>query len=209
MQFVPFWNSLAGLTLTPTQWSHTGVQSFAFDLNLLLQRPGIGLSKSLREYTHCFGKIIIDARAIQPNKNLEIDYRTPDGAKQKISIQQLDFWLNLLNPDKIIVNEQLILEKNRSKTLMLTEASSNYYISDEPASSAIQGFVMQNSNQVFNILDEQFAHDHQPLVNCCECKTCKTGFTRSYLHHLLGHTPLLAQRFLVQHNIWQICNYLG
>ena len=36
----------------------------------------------------------------------------------------------------------------------------------------------------------------------CSCETCSQGFTRAYFHHLLQHTPLLAQRFLVIHNVF-------
>ncbi len=42
----------------------------------------------------------------------------------------------------------------------------------------------------FNVLDPN-----------CSCPTCTQKLTRAYLHHLLQHTPLLCQRFLILHNI--------
>lgn len=207
MEFVPFWNSMAGLTLTPAQWQEAGVGKAAFDAMALLQRPGFGFSIPLKSYASCYGKVIIDASPLEPNKQDEIVFRTPDGAKQKISTLELENWLNQLDADEIIVNDKLYLIKTNSKLVTIAEAKVKYLISDEPAANGIQGIVMIGLNPVFNILDEGFAQDYQVLDRGCDCTTCKLGFTRSYLHHLLQHTPLLAQRFLVQHNVWQACNY--
>lgn len=201
MEFVPYCNTPAGLTLTPLQWQTIGIQTFAFDLLALLQRPGIELSLDLRKYTHCSGKIILDARAIEPNKNAQIIFRMPDGARKTISQAELDDWITHLNPDEIMVNNKLHLEKNQAK--VIEDFQNDYWISDEPALKALQGEVICETVFGFNILDETFAQDHELLLKSCQCDTCQSGFTRSYLHHLLKHTPLLAQRFLVQHNVWQ------
>lgn len=72
--------------------------------------------------------------------------------------------------------------------------------SDLPAEDAMAGRMYEPEGQ-FNLLDEAFEHQFYPLVKECCCATCAEGFTRAYLHHLLQQTPLLCQRFLIQHNI--------
>ncbi|KTC99252.1 hypothetical protein [Legionella feeleii] len=71
--------------------------------------------------------------------------------------------------------------------------------SDKPARDAMEGRVY-NKESVINILDSQQAEDYRPIADC-SCPTCQQSLTRAYLHHLLGHTPLLCQRFLIQHNV--------
>lgn len=71
--------------------------------------------------------------------------------------------------------------------------------SDRPAQDAVCGRVYYRDG-VLAIDDAAMAHEHQPIDSECPCPTCRQGLTRAYLHHLLQHTPLLAQRFLVQHN---------
>jgi len=58
---------------------------------------------------------------------------------------------------------------------------------------------------MISLSDNQYALQFDPLDLGCACPTCTQGLTRAYLHHLLAQTPLLAQRFLIQHNIfyWQ------
>lgn len=80
--------------------------------------------------------------------------------------------------------------------------------SDEPAHAALQGKVYsqtglvdlaQETNQMlFDIIDKE-----------CPCPTCTEQFTKAYLYHLLQNTPLLCQRFLIQHNMTFIQRTLG
>ena len=57
------------------------------------------------------------------------------------------------------------------------------------------------NGQKINILDTIYSEDFTSLAAGCVCPTCQQGFTKAYLHHLLQNTPLLAQRFLIAHNI--------
>ncbi len=72
--------------------------------------------------------------------------------------------------------------------------------SDKPAADAFAGQVYTSEGSSIALLDSQMAHQYERIDAQCGCPTCQQGFTRAYLHHLLMHTPLLCQRFLIQHN---------
>lgn len=73
-----------------------------------------------------------------------------------------------------------------------------YLTSDVPAQDACLGKVytnnrnisLSNATSVFDVIDQS-----------CKCPTCVQQLTQAYLCHLIEHTPLLCQRFLIQHNI--------
>ena len=79
---------------------------------------------------------------------------------------------------------------------------------DIPAKDGEAG-VVYSEEGAFNILDSSMTNDSRSIDQSCQCQTCRQLFTRAYLHHLLQQTPLLAQRYLVQHNIWTCQNYLS
>lgn len=56
-----------------------------------------------------------------------------------------------------------------------------------------ESLVMRDTQHVSNELDIK------PLVDKCLCATC-LNHTRSYLHHLYQHTPILAVQLLATHN---------
>ena len=203
MQFVPYVNTQAGLTLTPKQWQELGIGLFAIDALSLLQRPGLELKGAVAAYINCHGKILIDTRMLLTNSAQEIVYRMPDGAKKQISWSNLDEWFSKLGADVIVADNPLLFPKNQTNCISDSDAQARFSISDEPASMALRGDVLRFPEQPFNVLDDDYALDYHLLTDNCLCQTCQQGFTRSYFHHLLTHTPLLAQRFLVQHNVWQ------
>lgn len=71
--------------------------------------------------------------------------------------------------------------------------------SDIPAQQAILGQVYSQKG-IVNLKESDMALSFEPIDVDCSCSACKGKFTRSYFHHLLEHTPLLCQRFLIQHN---------
>ena len=73
--------------------------------------------------------------------------------------------------------------------------------SDKPANDAMLGEVYC-SDGVVSLQEAQYSQQFRLIDESCTCPTCTQGFTRAYLHHLLEHTPLLCQRFLVQHNAY-------
>lgn len=76
---------------------------------------------------------------------------------------------------------------------------------DKPAQDGMQG-IIYHQKSVLNILATEMENDHHIIEEACVCPTCRQKLTRSYLHHLLQHTPLLAQRYLIQHNYYY-CQY--
>lgn len=76
-----------------------------------------------------------------------------------------------------------------------------YFESDKPANDACQGLVYY-SGGIIDLQDASEALKFSVIDPLCECPTCKQQLTRAYLHHLYEHTPLLCQRFLIQHNVF-------
>lgn len=83
-----------------------------------------------------------------------------------------------------------------------------YIESDKPARDASLGLVYTSSG-IINIREEEYARQFETILKNCPCPTCRQGLSRAYLHHLLAHTPLLAQRFLIQHNIFYVESLLS
>lgn len=75
--------------------------------------------------------------------------------------------------------------------------------SDMPASDAAQG-LMYSPQGLIDLKAKEQAFVFERLDSDCACPTCKQQFTQAYLHHLLQHTPLLCQRLLIQHNIYNL-----
>ena len=51
-----------------------------------------------------------------------------------------------------------------------------------------------------DLKDMEYARDHIPLVEGCDCLCCR-NHTRSYVHHLLEVHEILAGTLLVMHNL--------
>lgn len=79
--------------------------------------------------------------------------------------------------------------------------------SDMPARDGMNGIVYSQEGPL-HILDTSMTNDSRLIDKACQCQTCRQMFTRAYLHHLLQQTPLLAQRYLIQHNLWYCQNHL-
>ncbi|KTD74011.1 tRNA-guanine transglycosylase [Legionella tucsonensis] len=77
---------------------------------------------------------------------------------------------------------------------------------DEPAQAATQGKVYSQEG-IVNLTDSKTRVQFEMIDADCVCPTCSQQFTRAYLHHLLQHTPLLCQRFLIQHNVFYVQNF--
>lgn len=203
MEFVPYLNSIEGLSLTPAQWLSTGIQSYAYDVVGLLQRPGYQKQFQLKNDLLCPGKAIIDARNVQINSKGEIQFRSPDGALKKCATKELFQWLQQLKPDVVVWDGALDDAQGDFILNSSVQLSKIWNLSNQPASLAYQGQVLHQEGECFSILSDLFKQDYSLLTEDCACQTCRSGLTRAYLHHLLQHTPLLAQRYLVLHNVFQ------
>lgn len=83
----------------------------------------------------------------------------------------------------------------------LNQHGAHFVESDLPASDAYAGKVY-NHDGVISLQTDDFKDQFEVIDSCCNCPTCSQMFTKSYLHHLLEHTPLLCQRYLIQHNMY-------
>jgi queuine tRNA-ribosyltransferase len=77
----------------------------------------------------------------------------------------------------------------------------NFIESDIPASDACVGNVYCQEG-VLSLQTKESATRFELIDKNCKCPVCSQNFTQAYLHHLLEHTPLLCQRYLVQHNLY-------
>ena len=75
-----------------------------------------------------------------------------------------------------------------------------YVSSNVPASDACNGRIYSDDGLIV-LKDDAYRMDFNTIDKTCSCPTCDQQLTRAYLHHLFDHTPLLCQRFLIQHNI--------
>lgn len=76
---------------------------------------------------------------------------------------------------------------------------------DEPARLAMQGQVYNQAGMV-DLTHSDTEMNFEVIDPNCTCTTCSAKLTQAYFHHLLQHTPLLCQRFLIQHNVYWIEN---
>lgn len=184
---VPILNSTAGLTLTPTQWHRTGLTHFGLEVIQLLQRPEYAKQAKIP------GKLIIDAREVSVTHSGMIHFRGTDGSKQHIDVEQLFEWISRLNPEYVAYHAPL--------PLGLQALPTHLWFGDCLSDKAYHGYFIAQAH-FHSILDASFEMDFQILDVHCQCESCQQGFTRAYLHHLFQHTPMLAQRYLMMHNMF-------
>lgn len=75
--------------------------------------------------------------------------------------------------------------------------------SDEPARVAMQGVVFSPKGMI-DLTESLVEMQFETIDADCQCPTCSQQLTKAYLHHLYLHTPLLCQRFLIQHNVFYV-----
>ena len=110
----------------------------------------------------------------------------------ELNWEQLDQWSHLARYMIGRFDPELI-KRLRDKGIEFIET-------DEPTQAATQGKVYSQIGTV-DLTDSKTQMQFEMIDAECGCPTCSQQFTRAYLHHLLQHTPLLCQRFLIQHNV--------
>jgi queuine tRNA-ribosyltransferase len=216
--FVPILSSNEGLCLTSQQWKTTRISWYAYSLTTLLQRPGFPYVFDIYKDLVCPGFAILNATNLSVNAKGKIEYRSTDGALMRLGIEQLAIWLQALKPDAIVwpfapnylldlgflPSQILVPTAEENDTIVCAQIRGNqqWFISNQPAAYGYQGKFLV-SDQVLQILDEVYQDDLNLLAPNCDCDSCAQGFTRAYLHHLMAHTPLLAQRYIILHNMRQ------
>lgn len=81
----------------------------------------------------------------------------------------------------------------------------NFVESNAPANDAYNGDVY-TSKGLISLTSASTALNFDVIDKNCTCPVCHEKLTQAYLHHLLQHTPLLCQRYLVQHNLHYCCH---
>ncbi|WED42055.1 queuine tRNA-ribosyltransferase [Legionella cardiaca] len=93
-----------------------------------------------------------------------------------------------------------------SQWSVLTKYNSLYVESDLPAQNAMLGKVY-SEGKIIDLHNDAMTHQQIVIDKNCSCPVCQQMFTRAYFHHLISQTPLLCQRFLIQHNVYYYQNY--
>jgi queuine tRNA-ribosyltransferase len=102
------------------------------------------------------------------------------------------------------VQGDIVFDKlNYLKSLGIT-----YLETDSPAKDAFAAKAYQ-SERTIELQDMKHEFSFNVLADTCGCPTCRSQLTQAYLHHLYAHTPLLAQRMLIQHNIYYYSAYFA
>ena len=52
-----------------------------------------------------------------------------------------------------------------------------------------------------NIKNSKYKEDFSPLTDTCDCYTCKMGYSKAYIRHLIVANETLGARLLSIHNI--------
>ncbi len=116
-----------------------------------------------------------------------------------ILVEQLERWSAL--PLYIIGHSELeSLDELRKEGTVWVE-------SDAPAAMAMRSLVFSQQG-ILQLTEDIYAMQFEPVDTTCVCPTCSQQLTKAYLHHLYLHTPLLCQRFLIQHNVYYAQNYV-
>lgn len=219
-KFIPIATSDAGMCLTWQNWQDCGIDTLSFSLESLLMKPGLEILNShshLRHLTGWPGRSILNARFSSSYRagtwQIKSSY---DGSLFKITEARLQQLILHLAPDEIILPEALShtfdpVSYNNIPVLQSTEAgfyvSSNchtselYFESNQPAQEGQLGHIYTEEGKI-NIKSALYEQSFIPLAADCHCPTCQQKLTRAYFHHLIEQTPLLAQRFLICHNVY-------
>ncbi len=75
-----------------------------------------------------------------------------------------------------------------------------------PTRLARHGAVLSQGKR-WNIKNAQYIHDYQPIDDRCSCYTCRQGFSRAYLNHLVRAREMLAYILLSIHNITELVQF--
>lgn len=92
--------------------------------------------------------------------------------------------------------------QNQGKCNMMQVTASGYALDFQYASGCVDPARGHDIHKI-NMLDAQFREDVGPLVQGCECFTCR-NHTRAYLHHLHLVHEMSAQVLLELHNLHQL-----
>lgn len=232
-RLVPVLTSNAGSCLTQDNWQQVGITMAALYLDALLMKPGLDFLKSLTDlksyYPWC-GELVLNASTLHENKAGFYRVRSQyDGEIIEMDAPAIIALMIALKPDYVVLSQSLKSQcqflkpewqgirllsaeegsyhhRNRLADFLADKGKVGLVEADFPAADAMQGCIY-DQGQAINLLDNQYSQDFTVLSTGCACPVCLECHTRAYFHHLLQHTPLLAQRLLIQHNVHYCQNH--
>lgn len=118
---------------------------------------------------------------------------------KEVDWEQLDRWSHL---NRYVVGnfdpQQILDFQNNGISLIETDA---------PSQEAMLGRVYSREGTL-DLTEPKTEMQFATIDAECVCPTCSQQLTRAYLHHLFAHTPLLCQRFLIQHNVFYTQSFM-
>ncbi|WP_203456397.1 hypothetical protein [Legionella sp. MW5194] len=232
-RLIPVLTSHAGSCLTLANWQQAGVSVAALYLDALLMKPGVDFLNSLsglKRYYPWSGELVLNASTLTENKAGHYRVRSHyDGDIIQLDAADILALIIALKPDYVVLSPSLKTHcerlkpewqgirllseeegtyhyRNRLDAFLATEDNGGLIEANFPAEDAINGCVY-DQGQVMNLSDSRYSQDFTVLSAGCACPVCQQNYTRAYFHHLLQHTPLLAQRLLIQHNVHYCQNH--
>ena len=206
--FIPNLSTPAGACLTHDNWQRAGVHIVSYDLASWLIKPGLDVLLQFKNgavYTGWTEEWVLNLSTLLLDKEGYCLVRSSlDGSKGRFSIDSLISIIVHLAPDYVFLPKDA-QEIWQEKLALVNVKTTLFSPSDQPAYDALQGLVYQGA-RCFSITAPDERLNDELIDNHCQCETCSQGFTRAYLHHLYTQTPLLCQRFLIQHNVFQACH---
>ena len=77
----------------------------------------------------------------------------------------------------------------------------DFFDSVYPSRNARHGQLYTNHGKV-NIKNQQYERDMSPIEEGCQCPTCKAGYSKAYIRHLMKANEMLGMRLCVTHNLY-------
>lgn len=190
MNFIPMVNTHHHQILTMEHWKCLGVETLAYSLNALIIKPGRDVLKDgslhgLKAWLGWSGQLVLITPSLLPEQTLTL-HSAFDGSKLRLTSRELGEIIHWVQPDQVVEQSQVPSE----------------YMHDRPMVMGTEGMVSADQPKQ-RITDVQYVLDQAKLDDSCDCITCAQGLTRSYLHHLWNEVPILAQRYLVMHQVRQ------
>jgi queuine tRNA-ribosyltransferase len=94
---------------------------------------------------------------------------------------------------------------NAESILHLCSQGVEFIETDEPVKAGFQGKAYSQQGEI-DLTSQATEMQFEIIDAACTCPVCAQKFTKAYFHHLIEHTPLLCQRFLIQHNVFWMAN---
>ena len=145
-------------------------------------------------------------------ENLSVSVDADKSAGVYLFYNELMPFPTFLQQVKMIADRPCLVGGDLSVSCMqaLADCGVQYIVSNSPAQDAYQGQVYTQEG-ILSLTDESYRLDMNRIADACRCPTCEQQLTRAYLSHLFEHTPLLCQRFLIQHNCfaWRFTSTLN